>query len=87
MSTCTAAHERLRSQHDAFIKRWIASGKKATSWTCPHCDDEQITTQPTQDDVGSKGYWDSAKTCTACGHLSFVEVFPDGTTGVRLMNA
>lgn len=59
-------------------KTWIKKGKKLTSYVCPHCLQANTTRQPNKTDVGTKGYWDSARICLHCGAYSFVAVYPSG---------
>lgn len=53
-------------------------GFPLSSYTCPHCNHALETRIPKQEDVTSKGYWDSCKSCYECGKLSFVLMYPNG---------
>lgn len=58
------------------------SGRPFTEYECPHCKQQIETPQPLMNAVGTKGHWDSMKTCTNCGQFNFVRVWPDGRTEV-----
>jgi hypothetical protein len=75
--------ESLRQKDAAYLERWRRSGGETTKYTCRHCRHKIVTPKPAMEDVASKGYWDSLKTCTGCGGLNFVLVYPDGTTVVN----
>lgn len=59
---------------------WVKRGKKLTTYFCNHCKYFIVTNQPAKNDVGSKGYWDSATECLNCGKLNFVVTYPNGKT-------
>lgn len=69
-----------------YNRRCVASGSKLTSFQCQHCMEFSSTVQPKKSDVGSKGFWDSARQCIFCGKLNFVCVYPSGKTSVTKMN-
>jgi hypothetical protein len=90
MPTLTVPQRRLaklRRDDRAFLDRWVAAGNKVTHYECGHCHRSIETPQPDAGHVTSdKSYWDSMKTCTVCGSLNFVLVYPDGRTEVRTVN-
>lgn len=70
--------KKIREAMKIANKRWVDSGKKLTSYVCPHCLEAIATAQPELDDVSNKGYWDSTKVCVHCEGVSFVTVWPNG---------
>lgn len=76
------ALKELREKASEFFRRAIENGEPLTAYICEHeqCHSTQTAIKPTRKLVGSKGYWDGAKTCTACGCTNFVKVWPTGKT-------
>lgn len=71
----------LREQLAVFLQRWKDRGGRVTSWECRACGSSNDTRRPpTKHVVQTKGYWDSVMRCCWCGELSFVKVWPNGTT-------
>lgn len=70
--------EELRAATAAFNKKWTVRGGRLTTYCCGHCQQRIETRQPRRQDVGPRGFWDSMTTCTGCGGLNFVTVYPDG---------
>jgi DNA-binding helix-hairpin-helix protein with protein kinase domain len=66
-----------------YLGRKVKSGTKITVWQCPKCEKHNLTVQPTEDLVTTKGYWDSVKQCVHCPACSFVLVWPDGEVKVN----
>ena len=75
--------EKLRTEDARFNERWKKRGGLLTAYLCDHCKELIETRQPADRDVGSQGCWSSIKTCTNCGELNFVRVYP---TGVAVSN-
>ena len=73
----------LRESAQQFNRKWKDQGGKMTTYKCGHCQAVIETRQPSPADVNEKGYWDSMTTCTSCGKLNFVCVFPDGKAAVN----
>lgn len=73
--------KKLRDSDKRGLERWKARGRRTTHYTCGHCDLQVEIRRPRKRDVADgKGCWDSCMTCVLCGGLSFVVVYPDGTT-------
>lgn len=68
------------------FKKMKADGREFTTYKCPHCLKKIDTLKPSEDAVGNKGYWDSAKGCYECGKPAFVKTWPNGTTEVINLN-
>lgn len=71
---------KLRDEMRVFWSKQRASGRKFTAYYCNFCRRMQPTDCPNPQDTGSKGYWDSLTTCTGCGGLNMVLVWPMGRT-------
>lgn len=61
---------------------WLAAGRRLTSYVCPDCGVTVPIPRPAEKDVGTKGYWASARRCPECNKVNFVLVFPSGRTRV-----
>jgi hypothetical protein len=70
---------KLRREHNAFMAKMK---HKTTTWVCPACGFKNKTIYPTKEEVDSRGFWDSLKTCVGeqCGCFSMVTVYPDKST-------
>ena len=77
------ALEDLRRRDAAAMARWLQKGHRTTSYVCPHCKARIEVRRPTRAMVSDKGCWDSLTTCTSCGRLNFVAVWPTGDTSVN----
>jgi hypothetical protein len=74
---------KLRKEADAFNARWEKDGGRLTTYSCPSCKASIKTICPRESDVTpGKGQWDSLKTCTNCGAVNMVVVYPTGLTRV-----
>lgn len=73
----------LRKRAAQFNRSWQRKGGLLTEYTCQGCRKKVPMRRPRAKDVGEKGYWDSLTTCTHCGQLNFVVVWPTGRTEVR----
>ena len=60
------------------LLKWAENGNKLTNYICPHCKKRICTRVPSEEDVSSKGYWDSATMCYKCDKLSFIVIYPCG---------
>lgn len=65
-----------------WLENFKSKGGTVTTYVCPHCESTLETPQPTKNQVGSKGYWDSMKSCYECEKPSFVKTFPNGKTEI-----
>lgn len=64
---------------------WEKNGGEFTKYKCGHCKKMIKARKPKEEQCGSKGYWDSCKTCINCGGMNLVAVFPTGVTSVTKM--
>ncbi len=71
--------ELQKTMHE-YHQKILKNGGALTYYFCHHCAEMIPTVQPTEDLVTGKGYWDSVTTCTNCGDMNFVAVYPDGRT-------
>lgn len=70
----------LRQSVMERIYRWIAKGGKVGTYKCNHCKNKIPVCIPSEKDVSSKGFWDSATICVECGKMNFVCEYPSGKT-------
>lgn len=72
--------KKLQQDNKTYLEAWVSEGRKLTTYDCNHCGKKIKTPQPEKKQVSGKGYWDSCKTCSECGKLNFVAVYPNGKT-------
>lgn len=72
----------IRREMEVHLTKWKQSGRKTARYTCPDCKQRIETIRPRKRDTGTQGYWDGLKTCTACGSIRMVRVYPNGRTEI-----
>lgn len=76
---------KLRENVMAYNKRVVLNGSKLTKYECQHCKKKVDTLVPERNEVGIRGYWDSATICIECGKMNFLVTYPTGKTITRAM--
>lgn len=56
----------LKAEHDAYISRLVAAGKKVIHYDCPHCSEVLSTPAAPRGEV-----WDTVSQCYNCGENHF----------------
>lgn len=72
--------KKIKNGANELMVSWAMQGKKIGSYKCNHCKKDIPCRIPNEEDVSSKGYWDSTAICLECGELNFVAKYPNGKT-------
>lgn len=73
----------IRYQARTWLYRFVGRGGKTTTYFCPGCKTQRRVPRPKPRDVGPRGCWTSATTCTRCGEIHHVSTWPSGKTKVH----